>query len=135
MRHILFFLISLVFLTGSPCFADEALLVQIVAVDREKGEMRVQVLNRAGAEPAVEELTVTFSADDATGSLNTGDTMRVWGQRLADRPDAFQARAVRRAYGRGVDPTGVRSRFNQSHGRGMRGGSGGGSAGRNRGSR
>lgn len=134
MRHILFFLISLVFLTGSPCSAAEALLVQIVTVDREKGEMRVQVLNRAGAEAAAEELTLTFSGDVAISGRKTGDTMRVWGRRLAGRPDAFQARAIRSAYGRGVDPTGVRSRFNQSHGGGMRGGSGGPS-GRNRGPR
>ncbi len=122
-------ILNLVFhLSAVPAFAADVLLGTIRSVDREKGEMLVDVLDYDGdAEELPESVTIRVAPEHLAGPIPAGEVVRIWGNFVRGSSHMFDAATIRgRSFHlRGRDPTGVRSRLGRGRGR-MPGPMGGG---------
>lgn len=133
MRCFLYILVMVWFGWAQVADASEVLLGVVVALDQNRGQITLRVID--GAVQGGEVISVITSPEKIPNGLSSGDTVRVWGEIASGETGAFKAESVQRkgAGGNGADPTGVRSRLGQggrSSGQGSGQGAGGNGSGR-----
>ncbi len=137
MRTYFIFIMIFFNIAVKPVGAADMLLGTVASVDRETGEIVLQLdeLPDKTAYPAQSKtITVKISPDHIPECVAIGKTVRVWGEYINGGGPVFQAEHIRGGgFGRGMnaDPTGVRSRLGRGRGghNGGRGGGGGGGGG------
>jgi len=117
------YLVILILIFSTYAFAAQAadvLLGTVRALDIEKGEILVNVID-SSAEDIKQEKTIVVKVDPKNtdfSNFRTGKLIRVWGRYVNGVQGMFEAQSVskRGVHGRKNDPTGVRSRLGRGHG-------------------
>jgi len=117
MRYFLVFLIALTICGLIPgALAAEALLGKVIAVDTNRQEMTIQLLDPSPVDEEAGRITVAFSDENMPAGIETGSIIRIWGRYTDQDRIKFHSTSMRMGgHGPGIDPTGVRSRLGRSH--------------------
>lgn len=109
-------------LGASATQAMDALLGEVVSIDRKSRQMVVAVYERGAsaqnaAAPDAGPVRVSYDGHHLPDFVRPGVRVRLWGEYTKTDPSVFKIRAVRSgARGFGRDPTGVRSRLKKECG-------------------
>ena len=100
--------------------ASDVILGTVRAIDSEKGELLVNVIDSSSKEIDPENTIIVKLDPENTNFSNfsNGKLIRVWGNYVNGTPGIFKVQAVskRGMHGRKNDPTGVRSRLGRGRG-------------------
>lgn len=117
LQKILIFSLCLFILAVQSADAMDALLGEVDAIDAENRRMVVFV-DQSGDTGGTRKVVVSYDRQKLPGFVQPGALVRLWGEYMSENGSEFRMQSLRNGETlNGKDPTGVRSRLKQGHGR------------------